>query len=192
MTIDATDAAGGPSAYQAELLGWLGGRNPADVQAATPAALRQLVADAGPHLRTRPAAGEWSVLELAGHIVDAELVVGGRYRWILAHDRPAIMPYDQDLWASALRHNDADPDELLAPFEAMRSANLRLWARSTAVERARIGMHQERGPESLDLTFRLLAGHDLFHLDQVRQTLAAVRARAGGSPGHAAREKETR
>ena len=29
------------------------------------------------------------------------------------------------------------------------------------------------------LTFKLLAGHDLFHLEQARQTLDAVRARGG-------------
>jgi hypothetical protein len=37
------------------------------------------------------------------------------------------------------------------------------------VEKARVGLHEERGPESLDLSFRLVAGHDRFHLDQARR-----------------------
>jgi hypothetical protein len=37
-------------------------------------------------------------------------------------------------------------------------------------------MHAERGPESVDLTFRLMAGHDRFHLAQARRALDAVRA----------------
>ena len=181
MTVDPTDSSrpvdpvAQPSAYQALLLDLLGDRDPADVQAATPAEVRSLVAEAGAHLRERPAAGEWSVLELIGHIADAELVVGGRYRWIIAEDRPEIFPYDQDLWAARLRHNEADPAELIAPFEAMRTANLALWRRIPVEERARDGIHRERGPESYELTFKLLAGHDLFHVDQARQTLETVR-----------------
>jgi hypothetical protein len=175
MTFDAVDAAGGPSAYQASLLGWLGDRDPAESQAGTAAALRRLAAEAGPHLRRRPAEGEWSVLEVIGHLADTELVMGGRYRWIVAHDRPPLMPYDQELWAARLRYNEADPEDVLASFEAMRAANLALWHRMPVTDRARTGLHAERGPESWEMTFRMTAGHDLLHLDQVLQTLAAVR-----------------
>lgn len=171
-----------PSTYRAGLLGLLGERDPAEVQAETPAALRRLVAEAGTRLRERPEPDEWSVLEVAGHIVDAELVIGGRYRWIVAHDRPDILPFDQDLWVTGLRHNEADPEELIAPFEALRMANLALWRRLPVQERTRHGIHRERGPESYEMTFRLLAGHDLFHLDQARQTLDTVSGRA--TAGH--------
>ena len=43
-------------------------------------------------------------------------------------------------------------------------------------------MHAERGPESFDLTFRMLAGHDRLHLGQARGALEQVRA---GSPPRA-------
>ena len=178
MTTDTIDPVAQASEYRASLLGRLGDRDPADVQAETPAQIRRLVAEAGPHLRARPAPNEWSVLELVGHIVDAELVVGNRYRWIVAHDRPAIAAYDQDLWVSRLRHNEADPDELITPFEALRAANLRLWANTTPGDHARAGIHAERGPETYELTFKMLAGHDLFHLDQAWQTLETVRRNA--------------
>ena len=181
MSPDTIDPVAEPSAYRKQLLDLLGDLDPAYVQAATPARIRHLVADAGRDLRERPDPNEWSVLELVGHIVDAELVVGGRYRWILAHDQPEIAPYDQDLWVLRLRHNEAEPDELIVPFEALRAANLALWSRSSAEDRARYGVHRERGPESYELTFRLLSGHDLFHLDQARQTLDTVRARVAAA-----------
>jgi hypothetical protein len=177
MSTNTVDPVATPSAYRSLLLGKLGHRDPAEVQAETPARVRALVRDAGPLLRERPDPNEWSVLELIGHIADAELVVGARYRWILAHDRPEIAPYDQDLWATRLRHNEAEADELIAPFEALRAANLALWRRIPVEERARYGIHAERGPESYELTFKLLAGHDLFHVEQARDTLEAVRAR---------------
>jgi hypothetical protein len=157
-----------PAGYQRFLLVKLGEDDPAEVQAETPAALRGLFEEAGDRLRTPPASGEWSVLQTAGHILDGEVVASARYRWILAHDEPPLVGYDQDLWVERLRHNDGDPDTMLAVFEALRSANLELWSRSSPAERARVGIHQERGPESYELTFRLMAGHDRNHLAQAR------------------------
>src|SRR2546426_7529128 len=91
-----------PKGYQDHLLGLLGADDPAHVQASAPAAIRALIAEAGPHLRTRPAPSEWSVLECIAHIADAEIVYAGRYRWILAHDEPDLIGYDQDLWVDRL------------------------------------------------------------------------------------------
>ena len=110
----------------------------------------------------------------------AELVLAGRYRWIIAHDEPPLIGYDQDLWSDGLHHNDDDPGELLSFFGALRRANLDLWKRTSAQERQRVGMHAERGPESLDLSFRLMAGHDRLHLEQTARTVRAVAGRTSG------------
>ena len=168
-------------AYRNMLLGLLGDQDPAEVQAASPEKFAALIQAAGPNLRTRPAPGEWSVLELLGHAMDAEIVLAGRYRWILAHDEPAIMPYDQDLWVERLRHQDDDPQEMLALFTALRRSHLALWERTSQADRDRFGVHGERGPESFELSFRLMSGHDLFHLGQMRRTLAQVESSAPGS-----------
>jgi len=164
------------AAYQQHLLGLLGPDDPAEVQASTHARLLAILKDAGSDLRVMPAPDEWSVLELLGHLVDAEIVMSGRYRWVLSHDRPPLLGYDQDRWVERLRHNDDPPDELLEVFSTLRTANLRLWNRSPADDRRRVAMHAERGAESYELMFRMLAGHDRFHLDQMRQTLAMIRA----------------
>ncbi len=162
--------------YQRLLLSYLGADDPAVAQAETPALVRRLVADAGPDLRTRPAPNEWSVLELVGHLVDGELSSAMRYRWIVAHDRPELPGYDQARWASRLRHEDADPELFLAAFEALRALNLALWRRLPVEDRRRVGIHLERGPESYELTFSLVAGHDRVHVEQARRTLEQVRA----------------
>jgi hypothetical protein len=164
-------------AYQQLLLSHLGTDDPHAAQASTAATLRSLVEDAGAHLRTRPADSEWSVIELVGHIVDAELVYAGRYRWILAHDQPPLIGYDQDLWTARLGHRNADPAELLDLFEAVRHSNLALWKNTATIDRARVGQHSERGPESYELSFRLIAGHDRVHIEQARRTLDELRSR---------------
>jgi len=162
-------------AYQERLLSLLGQDDPAEVAQATPSAVQSLLREAGSDLQRRPAPGEWSVLELVGHLVDAEIVVSGRYRWTISQDEPPLLGYDQDLWVARLRHNEARPEELLAVFSALRAANLRLWRGSAAEDRDRVAIHAERGPESYGLMFRMLAGHDRFHLDQMRETLRTVR-----------------
>jgi DinB family protein len=171
-----------PNEYQRTLLERLAAQDPADVQADTPTAIRTLIAEAGEDLRTRPQETEWSVYQCIGHIVDAELVISGRYRWILAQDAPDILPYDQDMWADRFHGaQDEDVADMLDPFEALRRANVDLWDRTPESDRTRAGMHRERGPESYGLTFRLTAAHDLVHMDQARRTLEQVRAsRQGG------------
>jgi DinB superfamily len=159
--------------YQRFLLAKLGDDDPAEVQASSPAALRTLFAEAGDRLRARPAPSEWSVLETAGHMLDGEVVTSARYRWILSEDGPRLVGYDQERWMERLRHDQDDPDQLLAAFAALRAANLTLWSRSSADERARIGLHEERGPESYELLFRLIAGHDRNHLAQARDAIGA-------------------
>lgn len=171
-----------PDAYRRSLLAELGDDDPATAQAATPATLRALVAEAGDRLRLRPEPREWSALECIGHIVDGELVSSARYRWIVAEEQPDLIGYDQALWAAALHHDEVDPAILLAMFEGLRAANLDLWARLPVEERARFGLHRERGPESFELTFRMIAGHDRVHLGQARRALAAVSAAAAGRP----------
>jgi hypothetical protein len=173
------DPVSAPEAYRQSLLAALGDDDPAAVQAATPGLLRALVAEAGDALRRSPEPGEWSVVECLAHLVDGELIVAGRSRWILAEDEPDIVGYDQALWVARLDQVNEDPAALLRVFEALRRWNLDLWARTPPEQRLRVGIHRERGPESYELTFRLAAGHDRIHLAQARRALETARTRAG-------------
>jgi len=164
-----------PQGYQRHLLGLLGDDDPADVQSGTADAFRALIEIAGADATTSPTTHEWSVVQCLAHVTDAELVISGRYRWILAHDEPPLLGYDQDLWADAFHRPPESPEELLGLFVPLRTANLALWRRTPEDRRERFGVHAERGPESYELTFRLAAGHDRFHLAQAERALEAVR-----------------
>lgn len=162
-------------AYRRSILDALGDDDPVAVQEAEAEHWRRLLDSAGADLRTRPAAGEWCVLECLGHLVDSELVTAARYRWILAEDEPPLQGYAQEQWAAAMDHEHADPAALLELFMALRRANVDLWKRTPATARARVGMHAERGPESFELLFRMQAGHGRVHRAQAERALAAVR-----------------
>jgi hypothetical protein len=101
------------------------------------------------------------------HLADSELVGAFRLRMILSHDRPPLAPYDQDLWARHLRYHQADPEASLERFAVLRRANLLFWAGASPAELSRVGVHGERGEESVDRMRRLYAGHDLAHLRQL-------------------------
>lgn len=162
--------------YQKFMLGLLGDDDPEKLQAGTAADMRALVREAGEDLRTVPRPGEWSVLEVLGHMVDGEIASAGRYRWILAQDEPPLPGWEQDDWVRALHHNQADPELLLDTFDVLRRGNLELWRAADPEKRARAGIHSQRGRETFELLFRLVAAHDRFHTGQARDTLAEVRA----------------
>jgi hypothetical protein len=94
---------------------------------------------------------------------------------VLAHDRPPLTGYDQDSWAERLRYDESDAEQALEDFAMLRTANLRLLRRSSREDLGRVGVHAERGEESLDYMMRLYAGHDLLHqrqLDRIRRAVA--------------------
>ncbi len=128
-------------------------------------------------LRTQPFPGKWTPNEVIGHLVDSEWVYGYRLRLILCEDNPTILGMNQDLWVAGQRHNEREPSELVETFRTMRQFNLALWKRMSPADLERTGQHNERGPEALGVMLRMLAGHDLSHLDQITRYIQAVRQR---------------
>lgn len=164
-----------PGEYAQGLLNRLGDQDPLAVLGNLPSALREFF-DGLPDdvIRQPERPGKWSMIEVAQHLADSDLVVGFRIRMILAHDRPEITAYDQDLWANRLHYREARLADVLDQLEASREATLRLARRLTPEELGRFGIHSERGGESVGYLLRLDAGHDLVHLDQLARIRRAV------------------
>jgi hypothetical protein len=76
-----------------------------------------------------------------------------------------------------LRHNEREPSELVEIFRTLRELNLGVWRQLPPEALERRGQHNERGQESLSVMLRMLAGHDLSHLDQIRRYIQAVEQR---------------
>jgi DinB superfamily len=160
--------------YVAGLLDLLGDQEPVRVLRQTPDALTQFLETVPAQVVTIPETpGKWSIREVVQHLADSELVGGFRLRMVLAHDRPALTGYDQDLWATRLRYSEVDVHDALEQFMVLRRANMRLWQNLGPADLVRVGMHGERGEESLEHMRRLYAGHDLLHLRQVERIRAS-------------------
>jgi hypothetical protein len=179
FTNSASNAAAQARAYTASILQALGSRDPLEVLAETPGALRQAVAGLTPQQEATPERpGKWSVRQVVQHLADSELVGGFRFRMVIAHDAPDLPGYDQDLWAERLGYQDSDLSTALEEFTVLRQANLRLFRRAAPADLQRVMRHSERGEESLGHLIKLYAGHDLVHLAQVRRIRQAIGAPA--------------
>ena len=177
FTNPAAGAAGQAAAYVAAILDLLGSRDPLAVVRDTPTALARAIEGlSDEQLRTPERSGKWSIGQVLQHLADSDLVWGWRVRLILAQDRPTLTGYDQDLWADRLRYAESVPAESLETFRVLRRANLRLVERASPQDLQRVGVHVERGEESLAHLIRLYAGHDLLHLNQIARIRKAIGA----------------
>ena len=159
--------------YVAGLLHLLGDNDPVTILRQTPAALQRFLDAVPAEIASRPeASGKWSIREVVQHLADSELVSGFRLRMVMAHDRPVLTGYDQDLWASRLRYRDVDIRAAVDQFAALRRANVRIWEDLGPTDLVRVGVHGERGEETLEHMRRLHAGHDLLHLQQLERIRA--------------------
>jgi hypothetical protein len=157
------------------VLGLLGDRNAFDVLREMPAVLASKLDGLSPDQVGRPeASGKWAVRDVFCHLADSELVWGYRLRMVLAQDRPTLTGYDQDLWAERLHYDRGDVKTALERFGVLRRSNLALLDDASEAELNRVGLHAERGEESLRHMIRLYAGHDLLHLRQLDRIREAV------------------
>jgi hypothetical protein len=165
-----------PQSYHEKMFKLLGDRNPLEVLAQTAPTLADIVrTHSTTVLRARPFEGKWTPNEVIGHLADSEWVYGYRVRLILCEDNPTILGMNQDLWVAGQRHNEREPSEFVEMFRTMRQFNLALWKQMSPADLKRTGQHNERGPESLGVLLRMLAGHDLSHLGQITRYIQAVR-----------------
>jgi uncharacterized damage-inducible protein DinB len=164
------------SAYTKAVLDLLGGEDPLTVLKRTERALRRAVDGLSRKQLTQPEApGKWSVRHVLQHLADSELVWGYRMRIVLAHDRPTLTGYDQDAFAERLDYESVDAAEALETFGVLRRSNLRLLSRASPQDLQRVGVHSERGEESVAHMMKLYAGHDLLHLNQIARIKDSLR-----------------
>jgi hypothetical protein len=119
-------------------------------------------------IRHRPAAGEWSAIEVVGHMIDKMGIWTGRVERLLAEERPALPAYDQDALVHEHDYQHADPEEL---FEQLRQACERF---AGLVERVPFsaleqeGVHEEFGPITLSQCIAYPLESSPEHLQQLR------------------------
>lgn len=119
-------------------------------------------------VRWRPAAGEWSALEVLNHLADEE-VEDFRFRLDTVLHRPGETPpaNDPEGWVAARGYDGRDYDESLGRFLAERRRSL-AWLRGlTAPDWTRSWAHPEGFTIRAGDLLASWAAHDLLHLRQL-------------------------
>lgn len=165
-----------PQQYTQRMLSHSEGTNPLRLQQAAVKKLATLIkGKSKKQLTKRPAPGKWSVAEILAHLGDAEIVIGWRLRQILGNNGAPIQAFDQDVWASTFNYARRDPKQSLELFRSMREANLAMLKSLPPQLWNNYGVHQERGNESVTHIVRMMAGHDLNHIEQIERIVKAKR-----------------
>lgn len=94
-------------------------------------------------LRYKPSPDKWCILEILGHLADAEVINAYRLRQMLADKDPVIAPIDQDAWAKHLGYLDSSVPELVALYGLNRHATLQLLRRIKPLDLQKSAYHPE-------------------------------------------------
>ncbi len=159
-----------PQEYTQRMLNHSQGKDPLRLQQAAPRKFAALAKGLSKkQLSRRPAPGKWSIAEILAHMADAELVIGYRIRLILADNGTVIQAFNQDACAETFGYSRCDPKVSLETFRLLRENNLRLLSSVPKQALKNYGEHSERGRETVDHIVKMIAGHDLNHLQQVEK-----------------------
>jgi len=162
--------------YTQRILANAQGQDPIKVQSATPKKLARLVKGVRTaKLRKRPAPEKWSVAEILAHLADVEIVIGWRMRSILGAPGTPVQAYDQNSWVIAGHYEKRDPRKSIELQRVVREANLALLKWLSPEQLKQFGQHAERGQESLEHIVRMVAGHDINHIQQIERILTPAK-----------------
>ena len=166
-----------PQEYRKRIIDHVGTQDPVKLQAAAHKRVERLLKGVpASKLRKRPAPGKWSVAEIAAHLADVEIAIGYRMRAILGAPGTPIQAFDQDAWVTSGHYEKRDTRKSIEQYRVLREANLALLKSLAPEQWKHHGMHAERGEESIETIVRMIAGHDLNHIQQIERILTPKKA----------------
>ena len=122
-----------------------------------------------------PIPGTWSIAELVAHLLDSDLVFADRMKRVIAEDSPVLQAFDENAWLARLDSNAMPVEEAAALFAANRRWMARILRAQDEATFARVGMHSEKGRQTLAEVLVYATNH----LDHHLKFLYAKRAKLG-------------
>jgi hypothetical protein len=126
-------------------------------------------------IRQRPAAGEWSAIEVVGHMIDKMANWSKRVERIWQEERPSLPGYDQDAMVREQGYQQADPAVLCARLERECEHFAAVVAALPPSALEREGVHSEFGPMTIRQCVQAPLDSVPDHLAQMRAAQAAAR-----------------
>ncbi|MGE0885764.1 MAG: DinB family protein [Blastocatellales bacterium] len=127
----------------------------------------------------------WSILEIACHLADAELLASVRIRRIITQDRPNLWGYRQEDWAERLNYPKLELATILRRFALLRRENAGLMGNLPDEIWQQTGNHDQYGTLSLSQLIEDYVAHTAKHLDQAHGVAVEITDRDGKMKGMA-------
>ena len=112
--------------------------------------------------------GEWTVQDVLQHVIDQERVFSYRLLAIARGDQASLPGFDQEEYAAAAGANARRLDHLLTEYRAVRDATISLVRALPDAVMSNTGT-SDGHPLSARAAAYILVGHELYHLDSLRQ-----------------------
>lgn len=119
----------------------------------------------------KPGSEHWSIFENVAHLVDIDLIVAARIRFVMAMPGAPILATDAAGWARAIDYSAWTLEDCVALMRAARGSTAALLRRAPADVWANTGMHSKHGPQTLEW----IVDHMVEHVEVHLQTIAKRR-----------------
>ena len=125
-------------------------------------------------LQARPIAGKWSTLEVVCHLADFDPILADRMKRVIAEEEPKLLGADENRFAAALAYHARDVEEELTIVERTRSQLARILRTLPETALERVGVHNERGPRTLEQLLQTAINHIPHHLQVIQEKRKAL------------------
>jgi uncharacterized protein (TIGR03083 family) len=130
---------------------------------------RQLLAPLSPEqASSRPKPDDWNIVEVVGHLADAERVFAYRALRFARGDATPLASFDQDLFVANANFARRPLNDMLEELAAVRQATLAFFQGLDPDAWLRRGMANQSEISVRALAY-VIAGHELHHVDDFRR-----------------------
>lgn len=116
-----------------------------------------------------PSPGEWSQAYVIHHLADGDAHFLVRFLNVLSLDKPAIIPFDEEVLPVALRYEGRSVAVSIAAIEASCAHLVDILKQIGEDDWNRTGVHVELGEMTLSKILQYTTNHRLSHMDQIKR-----------------------
>jgi len=125
-------------------------------------------------LSSRPIPGKWSTQEVVCHLADFDPVYADRMKRVIAEDRPPLFGANPTRFAAVLAYGDRDVEEELEIIDRTRRQMARILRAVPQEAWSRVGLHNERGPLTLEQLLTAVTNHVNHHVPFINEKRKAL------------------
>lgn len=119
-------------------------------------------------LQYKYAPNKWSVIEVLGHLIDLEIIMGYRALTYARQDKSNLQMYDHDKYVETGFFKDIESNLIISHFSAVRQANNSLFKTFTEEMWLHQGLTGEKEFTTRSIPY-ILVGHTKHHISVIKE-----------------------